>query len=90
MYYYPVDRQAVHLFRIQAILPIYIIPFTRVNQDQLHSVIQFALDGTEICKAFEDYVYSIDDACKDQEYHTIMKYHLIWQFGETYIIFSLV
>ena len=82
MYYYPVDRQAVHLFRIQAILPIYIIPFTRVNQDQLHSVIQFALDGTEICKAFEDYVYSIDDACKDQEYHT-MKYHLTWQFGET-------
>ena len=34
---------------------IHIIPVRRANQDQLHSVIQFALDGREIitkCKAF--------------------------------------
>ena len=42
---------STHFFRIQPVLPVYIMPVTRVNQDDLHSVIQFALDRAELSKA---------------------------------------
>ena len=32
----------------------------RINQDHLHSVIQFELDRTELCKAFGDPFCSIN------------------------------
>ena len=38
------------------------IPVTGVNYDHLHSVYQFALDRTELCKAFEDHFHSINSA----------------------------
>ena len=40
-----------------------IISVTRVNQDHSHSVIEFALDRTELCKAFKDFYKII--ACYD-------------------------
>ena len=43
-----------YFFIILAVLPIYVIPVTGVNQDHLHSVIQFALIMTELWKTFEE------------------------------------
>ena len=45
-------------------MPIYIILVTRVIRDHLHSVIELALDRTEVCKAFEDHFYN-NNACQD-------------------------
>ena len=43
---------------------LYIIPVTMVNQDQSHSVIQFAPDRTELCKGLEYHSYSTN-ACQE-------------------------
>ena len=40
-----------------------IIPVTRINQDQLHSVIQFALIMTELWKTFEEAALVNTDCC---------------------------
>ena len=47
-----------HIFIFQAILAIYIIPVTKVNQDQSHSMIQEVLDKTELYKALCQSVWS--------------------------------
>ena len=44
---YVQQQQQLFDYSTNAMLPIYIIHVTRVNQDHLHSVIQFALDRKE-------------------------------------------